>query len=147
VEIGTHKNIILPVILYEYKHLSLTLREEQRFRLFEDRAMRKIFVLRRDEVTGRWRTLRNEEHNKLYSSLGIVKMIEPRNMRWADHVARMGEKSNAYKIFMGKLEGNRLVGGPKRRWANSVIMDEQDIGYGGTDWLICLRTGTGKGLM
>jgi hypothetical protein len=86
---------------------SLTLREEHRLRVFESRVRRRIFGPKRDEVTGGWRKLHNEELHDLYSSPSIVKVINARRMRWAGHVARMGEVRNAYTILVGKPEGRR----------------------------------------
>jgi hypothetical protein len=93
----------------------LTLREEQRLRVFENRVLRRIFGPKKDEVTGDWRKLHNEELHKLYSSPSIIRMIKSRRMRWAGHVARMGKKRNAYGILVGKAEGKRSLGRPKCR--------------------------------
>jgi hypothetical protein len=98
------KTIILPVVLYGCETRSLTLREEHRLRVFENRVLRKIFGPKRDEVTGGWRKLHNEELHSLYSAPGIVMVIKVRRMRWAGHVARMGEVRGAY-IFVGRPEG------------------------------------------
>ena len=89
-KIKIYRNIILPVILYGCETWSLTLREERRLRVFENRVLRKVFVLKRDEVTGKWRKLYNEELNDLYSLPNIVRVVKSRRMRWAGHVARMG---------------------------------------------------------
>jgi hypothetical protein len=83
----------------------LTLREEHRLRVFENRVLRRIFGPKRDEVKGEWRKLHNEELHNLYSSPNIIRTIKSRRMRWARHVARMGEKRNAYRILVGKTEG------------------------------------------
>ena len=83
---------VLPVVLYGCETWSLTLREERKLRVFENRVLRRIFGPRRDEVTGEWRRLHNEELNDLYSSPNIVRVIKSRRMRWAGHVARMGEE-------------------------------------------------------
>jgi hypothetical protein len=91
-----YKSIILPVVLYGCETWSLTLREEHRLRVFENRVLRRIFGLKRDEVTREWRKLHNEELHNLYSSPNIIRMIKSRKMKWAGHVARMGEKRNAY---------------------------------------------------
>jgi hypothetical protein len=91
VKIKIYKTIILPLVfLYGFETLSLTLREEHRLRVFENRVLRRIFGPKRDEVTGGWRKLHNEELHGLYSSLGIVKVIKARRMRWAGHVAHGG---------------------------------------------------------
>jgi hypothetical protein len=90
VKIKIYKTIVLPVILYGCETWSLTLREEHRLRVFENRVSRRIFEPKRDEVTGGWRKLHNEELHGLYSSPSIVRVIKARKMRWAVHVARMG---------------------------------------------------------
>jgi hypothetical protein len=82
--------IMLPVVLYGCEIWSLILREERRLRVFENRVLRRVFGLRRDEVTGEWRKLHNEELNDLYSLPNIVRVVKSRRMRWAGHVARMG---------------------------------------------------------
>jgi hypothetical protein len=80
---------------------SLTLREEHRLRVFENRVLRRIFGPKRDEVTGEWRKLHNKELHDLYSSPSIIRIIKSRRMRWAGHVARMGEKRKAYRLLVG----------------------------------------------
>jgi hypothetical protein len=87
--------------------LSFTLREEHRLGVFENRVLRRIFGLKRDEVTEDWRKLHNEELHDLYSSPRILRMIKSRRLRWVGHVARMGEKRNAYRLLVGKPEGRR----------------------------------------
>jgi hypothetical protein len=82
----------------------LTLKEENRLRLFENRVLRRIFGPRRDEVTGDWRKLHNEELTNLYSSLNIIGTMKSKRVRWVGHVARVGEKRNAYGIFVGNSE-------------------------------------------
>jgi hypothetical protein len=86
---------------------SLTLREEHRLRVFENRVLRRIFGPKRDEVTGEWRKLHSEELHILFSSPNITRQIKSRRMRWAGHVARMGEERNVYKVLMGLPEGKR----------------------------------------
>jgi hypothetical protein len=98
-EIKIYRTIILPVVLYGCETWSLKLREESRLRVFEYRVLRRIFGLKRDEVTGKWRKLHNEELNDLYCSPNIVRIIKSRRMRWAGHVTRMGE---TYAGFGGK---------------------------------------------
>jgi hypothetical protein len=94
-----YKTIILPVVLYGCEAWSLTLWEEHRLRVFESRVLRRIFGLKRDEVTEEWRKLHNEELHDMYSWPNIIRIIESRRMRWARHVARMGEKRNAYRLL------------------------------------------------
>jgi hypothetical protein len=83
--------------------------------VFENRVFRRM-----DEVTGGWRKLHNEELLAFYSSPSIIKMIKSRRMRWTGHVARMGEKRNAYRLLVGKPEGKRPLGRPIRRWVGSI---------------------------
>jgi hypothetical protein len=87
--------------------------------VFENRVVRRIFGPRRDEVTGEWRMLNTEELHNLYSSPNIIRQIKSRRMRWAGHVAHMGEERNVYNVLMGKLEGKRPLGRPRRRWDQS----------------------------
>ena len=93
----------------------MTLREERKLRVFENMVLKRIFGPRRDEVTGEWRRLHNEELNDLYSSPNIVRGIKSRRMRWAGHVARMGEERGVYRALLGKPEGRRPLGRPRRR--------------------------------
>jgi hypothetical protein len=86
-------------------------------------------------VTGGWRKLHNEELHNLYSSPSIIRIIESRRMRWADHVARMGEKRNVYRLLVGKPEGKRPLGGPRRRWIGNIKMDLLEIGLSVVDWI------------
>ena len=86
--------------------------------MLENRAPRRIFGSRRDEVTGEWRKLHNEELHDLYSSPNIERVIKSRRMRWAGHVARMGEESGAYRVLVGKPKGKRPLGRPSRRWVD-----------------------------
>jgi hypothetical protein len=102
------KHVILPVVLYGCETSSLTLREEHRLRVFENRVPRRILGLRRDEVTGGWRKLHNEELRDLYSSPSMIRKIKlRRRRRWVGHVARMGENKNAYMLLVGKPKGSR----------------------------------------
>ena len=97
--------------------------------------MQKIFGPMSDEVTGEWRRLHNEELNDLYSSPNIVWVIKSRRMRWAGHVARMGEERGLYRVLLGKREGRRPMGRPRRRWVDNIRMDLQEVGYGYMDWI------------
>jgi hypothetical protein len=114
-KIKIYGTIILPVVLYECETWSLTLREEKKLRVFENKVLRRIYGPRRDEVTGEWRRLHNEELNDLYCSLNIVRMIKSRKMRWAGHVARMCEERGVYRVLVGKPEGKRPLGRHRRR--------------------------------
>jgi hypothetical protein len=115
--------------------LSLTLREEHRLRVFENRVLRRIFGPKRDEVTGGWRKLYNEELHGLYSSPSIVRVIKARRMRWAGQMARMWVVRGAYNILVGRPEGRRSLGRPRRRWEDNIKMDLREIGFEGVDWI------------
>ena len=106
-KIKIYRTIILPVVLYGCETWSLTLREERKLRVFENRVLRRIFGPRRDEVTGKWRRLHNEELNDLYCSPNIVRVIKSRRMIWAGHVAHMGEERGVYRVLVGKPERKR----------------------------------------
>ena len=114
-KINIYRTIILSVVLYGCETWSLTLREEHRLTVFENRVLRRIFGPKMDWVTGEWRKLHNEELNDLYSSPNIVRVIESRRMRWAEHVARMEEGRGVHKVSVGKPEGKRPLGRPRRR--------------------------------
>jgi hypothetical protein len=90
---------------------------------------------KRDEVTGGWRKLHNEELHGLYSSPSIVRVIKARRMRWAERVARVGEVRGAYNILVGRPEGSRPLGRPRRRWEDNIKMDLGEIGFGDVDWI------------
>jgi hypothetical protein len=115
--------------------LSLTLREEHRLRVFENRVLRRIFGPKRDEVTGGWRKVHNEELHGLYSSPSIIRLIKARRMRWTGHVARMGEVRVAYNILVGRPEGRRPLGRPRLRWEDNIKMDLREVGFGDVDWI------------
>jgi hypothetical protein len=99
---------------YQYQHYS------NRRRVFENRVLRTIFGPKREEMIGEWKKLHNEELHDLYSSPTIVRVIKSRRMRWAGHVARMGEVRCVYRILVGKPEGKRPLGRPRRRWEDSI---------------------------
>jgi hypothetical protein len=96
-------------------------------------VLRKIFELKRDEVTGEWRKLHNEDLCDLYSSPSIIRIIKSRRMRWAGHIARMGEKRNAYRLLVGKPEGKRPLRRPRHRWVDNIRMDVGEVGWGDVD--------------
>jgi hypothetical protein len=103
--------------------------------VFENRVLRRIFGLKRDEVTGEWRQLHNEELHDLYSSPIIIRIIKSRRMRWAGHVARMGEKRNEYRLLVGKPGGKRPLGRPRRRWVDNIRIDLGEVRWGDVDWI------------
>jgi hypothetical protein len=98
-------------------------------------VLRRIFGPKRDEVTGEWRRLHNKELYALYSSPNIIRLIKSRRLRWAEHVARMGERSGAYRDLVGKPEGRRSLVRPRRRWEDNIEMDLREVGWGGMDWI------------
>jgi hypothetical protein len=135
ITITIYKTIILPVVLYGCGTWSLTLREEHRLRVFEKRVLWRILGPKRDEVTGEWRKVHNEELYDLYSSPSIIRIIKPGKMRWAGHVARMGEKTNTYRLLVGKLKEKRRLRRPKRRWVDNIRMDLGEVGWNDVDWI------------
>jgi hypothetical protein len=113
------------------------LREERKLRVFENKMLRRIFGPRRDEVTGEWRRLHNEELNDLYSSPNIVRVIKSRRMRWAGHVTHIGEERGVYRVLVGKPEGKRPLGRPRCRCVDKIRMDcsRWDVGiWTGLGW-------------
>jgi hypothetical protein len=142
-----YKTIILPVVLYGCETWSVTLRVEHRLRVFENRELRGIFGPKRGDVTGEWRKLHSGELHNLYSSPDIIRQMKSRRMRWAGHVARMGEGRNVYRVLVGKPEGKRPLGRPRRRWEEGIKINLREIGrgvWGGFTWL---RIGTVGGLL
>jgi hypothetical protein len=132
-----YKTLILPVVLYGCETWSITLSVEHRLRVFENSVLR-IFGPKRDEVTGDWRKLHNGKLHNLYSSRDIVRQIKSRKMRWAGHVACMGEGRNVYRVFVGKPEGKGPPERPRRRWEHGIKLDNREIGWGvrsGFTWL------------
>jgi len=125
-----YRTIILPVVLYGCETWSLTLREERRLKVFENRVLRRVFGPKRDEVTEEWRKLHNEELNDLYCSPNIVREIKSRRMRWAGHVARMEDRRGVSRVLVGKPEGKRPLGRTRRRWEDNIKMDLQEVGCG-----------------
>jgi hypothetical protein len=103
--------------------------------VFENGVLRRIFGPKRDEVTGEWRKLHNEELHHLYSSPNIVWLMKSRRMRWVGHIAHMGKRGDVYRFLLGKPEGKRPVGRPRRRWEGSIEADLQESGCGGMDWI------------
>jgi hypothetical protein len=131
VKVKIYKTIILPVVLCGCETWSLTLREEHGLRVFENRVLRRIFGPKRDEVTGEWRKLHNGELHNLYSSANIIRQIKSRRMKWAGHVARMGEGRNVYRVLVGKTEGK------------SHLKDQGVDGRMGSKWTLGRSVGGG----
>jgi hypothetical protein len=114
------------------RNLSLTLREENRLRVSVNRVLRRIFGPKRDD--GSWRKLHNDELHNLYSSSNIVRVFKSRSMRWAGHVARMGEKK-VLRVLVGRPEGKRPLGRPRRRWEDNIKIVLRDTGIDGANWI------------
>ena len=113
--------------------------------MFENRVLRRVFGPKRDEVTGEWRKLNNEELSDMYSLPNIVRVVKSRRMGCAGHVARMGEGRGMHRVLVGKPEGKRPLGRPRCRWDDNIKMDNQEVGGGlGTEWS-WFRIGTGGG--
>jgi hypothetical protein len=138
-KVKIYKTIIMPVPLYGCVTWSVTLREEHRLRVFENRVLRRTFGPKRGEVTGEWRKLHSEELHNMYSFPNIIRQIKSRRMRWAGHVARMEEDRKVYKVLVGKPGGKRPLGRPRRRWEEGIRMDLRGIGWG------CGVDSTGQG--
>jgi hypothetical protein len=142
-----YKTIILPLVLYGCETWSLTIREEHRLRVFENRVLRRIFGPKRDEVTGEWRKLYDEDLHDLYSSPSIIRIIKSRRMGWTGHVARMGEKRNVYRLLVGKPEGKRPLGRPRCRWVDNIRMALGEVRWVMWTGLVWLRIETGGELL
>ena len=106
-KIKIYRTIILPIVLYGCETWSLTLGKERRLKVFENRVLRRVFGPKRDEVTGEWRKLHNEELSDLYSLPNIVRVVKSRRMRWAGHVSCVGEGRGVHRVLVGKPEGKR----------------------------------------
>jgi hypothetical protein len=131
-QIRVYRTAVLPVVLYGCETWSLTLRDEERLRVFENRALRRIFGPKRDEETGEWRRLHNEELNDLYSSPNIIRVITSRRMRWAGHVARMGKREVHTGFWSGNLRESDHLGDPgvDGRIISKWIFKTWDWGHG-----------------
>jgi len=108
--------------------------EERRLRVFENRVLMRVFGPKRDEVTGEWRKLHNEKRRDLCSLPNIVRVVKSKRMRWAGHVARMGESRAVHRVLVGKPEGKRPLGRPRRRWEDDINLDLREVGGDG-DWM------------
>jgi hypothetical protein len=136
----------LPVVLYGCETWSVTLREQRRLRVFENRVVRRICGPERGEVTGEWRKLQSEELHNLYSSPDITRQIKLRRIRWAGHVARMVEWRNLYRVLVEKPERKRPLEKPRRRWEDEIKMDIREIGWGVWSGFTWLGSGANGGL-
>ena len=116
--------------MYEFETWSFTLREQRRLRVFENRVLRRTFGPNRDEVTGDWRKLHSEVLSDLSCSPNIVQVVKSRSMRWAGHVAQMGERRGGCRVLVGKPEGKGPLGRPWHRWEDNIQMDLQEVGWG-----------------
>jgi hypothetical protein len=103
------------------------LRKERRLRVFENRVLRKVFGPKRDEVTGEWRKLHKEELNNLYPLPNIVRVVKSRRMRWAGHLARMGEARVVHRVLVRKPEGKTPLERPRRRWEDNIKIDLREV--------------------
>jgi hypothetical protein len=128
------KPIILPIVLDGCETWSLTLREEHRLRVFENRLLRRIFGPKREEE-GSWRKLHNDELHSLYSSPNIVRVIKARRMKWAGHGACMGEGRGVYRVLVGRPNGKIPLGRPRRRWEDNIKLDLREIGIDVANWI------------
>jgi hypothetical protein len=133
-KIKIHKTVILPVVLYGCETWSLTSGEEHRLRVFENRVLRRIFGPKREE-DGSWRKLHIDELHCLYFSPNIVRVIKSRRMRWAGHMARMGEGRDVYRVLVGRPGSKRPLGRPRRRWEDNIKQDLREIGIDGANWI------------
>jgi hypothetical protein len=132
-KIKIYKTVILPVALHGWETCSLTLKEEHRLRVSVNRVLR-IFGPKREE-DGSWRKLHNDELHSLYFSTNIVRVIKSRRMRWAGHVARMGEGTDIYRVLVRRAEGEGPLGRPRRRWEDNIKMDLRETGIDGANWI------------
>jgi hypothetical protein len=132
VEVKIYKTIIIPVVLYECEAGSLTLMEEHRLRVFENRVLRRIFGTKRDEVREEWRRLHGGDLHDLYSSPDIIRQIKSRRMTWAGCVAHMGEGRKVYRVLVGRPEGKRPLERLRRRWEDGIKMD---LRLGDVEWI------------
>jgi hypothetical protein len=134
-KIKMYRTIILPVVFYECETWSLTLREERKLMVFENMVLRRIFGSKSDGVTGEWRRLHKEELNDLYYSPNIVRVIKSRRMRWAGHVACVGEERGGIGSWWGEPDGKIPLGRHGHRWVDNIRMDLQEVGCGYMDWI------------
>ena len=135
IKIKVYRCIILHVVLYGCETWSLTLREDHRLMVFENRVLRRICGPKKEKGTGEWRKLHNEELNDLHSLPNIVPIIKSRRMRWAEHVARMGDRRGVYRVLMWKPEEKRPLGRLRLIQEDNIKMDLQEVECGGVNWI------------
>ena len=135
-KIKIYRTIIVSVVLYGCETWSLTQRDERKLRVFENMVLRRIFGPRRDEVTGEWRRLHDEELSDLYSSPNNVRLIKSRRMRWAGHVARTVEERGVYRVLLGKPEG-------RNHWGDIGVDGWIILGWISRRWDVGIWTGLG----
>jgi hypothetical protein len=144
-KIEIYRNIILPVVLYGYETWSLILRNECRLRVFQNRVLRRIFGPKRYEVTVEWKKLHNEELNDLYCSPNTIWAIKSTIIRWAGHLASIGDCRGVYMVLVGKPEGKRPLCRPNLRWEEILRWVCRKWDQGAWTGLIWLRKRTGVG--
>ena len=133
-KIKIYRTVILPVVLYGCATWSVTLREERRLRVFENKVLRRIFGLKRDEVTVVLRKLHNEELKDLYWSPNIIQMMIKKN-EVGRACSKYGERRGIHRVLVGKPEGKRQLGRPRHRWEDNIKMDVQEVGCWSTNWI------------
>ena len=127
--------MVIVLVLYGCETWLLTLTEERRLRVFENRVLRRKFVPKWDELTGEWRKMHNEEPTDLCSSPNIFWVTKSRRLRWLGHVTHMGESKGIYRVLVEKPEGRTPLGRPRCRSEDNIKMDLKEVGCGGMDWI------------
>jgi hypothetical protein len=147
VKVKLYKTIIVPVVLYGCETWSVTLGEEHRLRVFENRVLWGIFGPKGDEITGEWRKLHNGELDNLYSSPDIIRQTKSRRMRWMEQVKHMGEDRKVYRVLVEMPEGKRPLERSRHGWEDGTRMDPGKIGWGVWNEFTWLRVRTSGGLL
>jgi hypothetical protein len=145
-KIKTYKTVIFPVVLYGCETWSLTLGKEHRLRISVNRVLRRIFGPKREEDRS-WRQLYNDELYSLYSSSNIVRAIKSRRTKWAGHGARKREGEGVYRVLVGRPEGKRPLGRPRRRWEDDIKMDLKETGIDEAKWIQLAQEMSSGGLV
>ena len=145
IKIQINRSIIFPFVLYGCETWSLTMREERKLWALENRALRRLFGPKRDEITGEGKKLHNEELNDLYFSPNIIRAIKSSRLRLAGHIAFMGERRGVYRVLVAKPERKISLGRPRHRWEDNIKMDLQEVRWGSWTRLILFRRGTVEG--